>query len=271
MRRGKSEAPVSFFSFQDVMMCTIGLTILVTLILILQLGAEVSSAARGDASPSRAIRTPDDPDLRRLEELTATLARRQRERTDDPNASLARSRAELLELGVRLDSARSRAEDARRSLEDALAEASLDPRSSIAVDLMRRRDVLQEALAESRRRSRITYLISEAGDLPPTIVELAQGRAVVSFDAESEAPLALLGSDPGALASRVLDAFVSREDWRERYLLIVLKPSGIPAWEKLMAEIRDDPRYEDISTGLDLIPEAQWTSDAFLPAVEITR
>ena len=64
---------------------------------------------------------------------------------------------------------------------------------------------------------------------------------------------------------------MSREDWRERYLLIVLKPSGIPAWEKLMAEIRDDPGYEDISTGLDLIPEAQWTSDAFLPAVEITR
>jgi hypothetical protein len=37
-RRG-SDNPVSFFSFQDVMMCTIGVTIVITMILVLQLGA----------------------------------------------------------------------------------------------------------------------------------------------------------------------------------------------------------------------------------------
>jgi len=271
MRRGRSEAPVSFFSFQDVMMCTIGLTILVSLILILQVGAQVASAVQSRNPQPRVARTALEADLRRLEALTAELASGRDASAEDPNESLAMSRAELLDLGIRLDAARSRAEDSRRRLEDALAEAQLDPRSAIAIDLMRRRDVLEEALADSRRRTRITYLIAEAGDLPPTIVELAEGRAVISFDAESEAPLALLASDPAALASRVLEAFTARDDWRNRYLLVVLKPSGIPAWEQLMAAIRDDPRYEGVATGLDLIPERQWTSDAFLPAAEVAR
>ena len=37
--RHGDESPMSFFSFQDVMMCTIGVTIVITMVLILQIGA----------------------------------------------------------------------------------------------------------------------------------------------------------------------------------------------------------------------------------------
>ena len=42
MPRGRRDSPVSFFSFQDVMVCTIGLTLLITLLLILQIGTSVA-------------------------------------------------------------------------------------------------------------------------------------------------------------------------------------------------------------------------------------
>ncbi len=271
MRRGRSESPVSFFSFQDVMMCTIGLTILVTLLLILQIGSEAAASATRSEGSSTDVRAARQEQLRRLEELTAMLSTLQRRRAEDPNASLAASRAELLDLGVGLDAARSRIEDLERRIEDILAEAQLDPRAAIAIDLMRRRDALLEALADTRRRKRITYLIADRGDAAPTVAEVSGARAVISFDAEAEAPLALVDSDPDALAKLVLQAFTSRPDWTSRYLLVVLKPSGIRVWERMLETMRDDPRYEQVSTGLDLIPESQWTTDAFPPPAERSR
>lgn len=271
MRRGRSESPVSFFSFQDVMMCTIGLTILVTLLLILQIGSEAAASATRSDARSTDVRAARQEQLRRLEELTAALSALQRRRSEDPNASLAQSRAELLDLGTSLDAARSRIEDLEQRLEDVLAEAQLDPRAAIAIDLMRRRDALLEALADTRRRKRITYLIADRGDAAPTVAEVSGARAVISFDADAEAPLALVDSDPAALAELVLQAFRSRPDWESRYLLVVLKPSGIAVWERMLEALRDEPRYEGISTGLDLIPEAQWTTDAFPPPSEPRR
>ena len=58
-RRG-DESPMSFFSFQDVMMCTIGVTIVITMVLILQIGADAAvveateSQAKADLPKSRA-------------------------------------------------------------------------------------------------------------------------------------------------------------------------------------------------------------------------
>jgi len=266
MRRGRrraGESPVSFFSFQDVMMCTIGLTIMVTLMLILQIGSTVAAAGTDGDEPGD-VRDPRIAEIdRRIAELEGRLAELEGLDGLDPNRSLAESRAELLAIAERLAAARARVESSQRRLEDAIREASLDPRSSIAVDLMRRRDAIAEAVADARRRKRVTYLIAEADEVPPTIVELAGRRAVVSFDAEAEAPQALLASDPDRLAQRVLDAYTSRPDWRRRYLLVVLKPSGVAAWEAIRRRLRDDPRFADISTGLDLLPESQWTSDAF--------
>ena len=252
-------------------MCTIGLTILVTLLLILQIGSEAAASATRSDARSTDVRAARQEQLRRLEELTAALSAMQRRRSEDPNTSLAQSRAELLDLGTSLDAARSRIEDLERRLEDVLAEAQLDPRAAIAIDLMRRRDALLEALADTRRRKRITYLIADRGDAAPTVAEVSGARAVISFDADAEAPLALVDSDPAALAELVLQAFRSRPDWESRYLLVVLKPSGIAVWERMLEALRDEPRYEGISTGLDLIPEAQWTTDAFPPPAEPRR
>ncbi|MHC4833763.1 MAG: hypothetical protein ACYTFH_07740 [Planctomycetota bacterium] len=253
---------MSFFSFQDVMMCTIGLTIMVTLMLILQIGSSTAAIAESDEDRT-------DPRLaevdRRLAELEDRLVELDRLDDLDPNRELAGARAELLALAEGLAASRARVESAERRLEDALREASLDPRSSIAIDLMRRRDALAEAIADARRRKRITYLVAEADALPPTVVELAGTRAVISFDAESEAPQAVLATDPERLADRVLAVYTGRPDWRDRYLLVVLKPSGVATWEAIRRRLREDPAFSSVSTGLDLLPETQWTTDAFPP------
>ncbi|NBS43309.1 MAG: hypothetical protein EBT34_06170, partial [Acetobacteraceae bacterium] len=73
-RRG-SDSPVSFFSFQDVMMCTIGVTIVITMLLVLQLGAaaaKVETVAATSASEGRSALDAEARALRsRLERAAA--------------------------------------------------------------------------------------------------------------------------------------------------------------------------------------------------------
>lgn len=265
MRRGSRGNPVSFFSFQDIMVCTIGVVILVTLLLILRIGSEAAEA-------SAALRR-DEADRERPRELeaadaeTAALRRRlaalEAAAATDPNEALARQRAELRELDRELRRLREEAEAAELALAEAVRGADLDASAAIAEELMRRRDQLAEEVAAIERRQRIVYLLARDEAFPPTVAELSAERVVVSFDQAAEASFALAAGDPREAATRLLELFQSRPDWRQRTLLVVLKPSGVPAFAALRELVAADPRFEEVSIGLDLIGESQWTSDAF--------
>jgi hypothetical protein len=90
MPRGRRDSPVSFFSFQDVMVCTIGLTLLITLLLILQIGTSVAEAA---ASTEPIARTIDERDAlaEQAEALRERLAELEARAAKDPNEALARA------------------------------------------------------------------------------------------------------------------------------------------------------------------------------------
>lgn len=265
MRRRGHGAPVSFFSFQDVMVCTIGLTLLLTLVMILQVGASVADAAVRTATPVAEDAAPEEiADLEaEASRLEARLAELEARAAKDPIAELARTRRRLIALDEELAIARREIETADAALLETLRARELDAGDAIAAALARRRDRLAEDLDEMRRRRRIVYLVSEESPHPPTVAEIAGGRIVVSFDQENEASVALSGDDPDAAAAQLLELFTSRPDWRERTLLVVLKPSGLATWSALLRLLREDERRRDVAVGVDLLAEDRWTSDRF--------
>ncbi|MGA1017619.1 MAG: hypothetical protein ACO3YY_06490 [Phycisphaerales bacterium] len=265
MRRRGHGAPVSFFSFQDVMVCTIGLTLLLTLVLILQVGTSIADASASTETPEPdALRTEELSEIElEVSRLEARLAELEARAGEDPIAELARTRRRLIALDAELALARREIETADAALVETLRDRELDAEDAIAAALARRRDRLAEDLDEMRRRQRIVYLVSDESPHPPTVAEISSDRVVLSFDQESEASVALSDMTPERAASNLLELFTAREDWRERTLLVVLKPSGLATWSALLRLLREDDRYRDVAVGVDLLAEDRWTSDRF--------
>ena len=262
MPRGRRDSPVSFFSFQDVMVCTIGLTLLITLLLILQIGTSVAEAA---ASTEQIARTIDERDAlaEQAEALRERLAELEARAAKDPNEALARARSRLRALDGDLRRLRLEIEAADESLAETLRVGSLDSEEAVAEAIVAKRDRLKEDLAAIEARRRIVYLVAPDEAHPPTVAEISGSRAIVSFDQEREAPIALAADDPREHARRILEVFTSRRDWRDRTLLLVLKPSGLATYRAILGAIANDPRYGEVVLGLDLVGEDRFTSDAF--------
>ena len=262
MPRGRRDSPVSFFSFQDVMVCTIGLTLLITLLLILQIGTSVGEAA---ASTEPIARTIDERDAlaEQAEALRERLAELEARAAKDPNEALARARSRLRALDCDLRRLRLEIEAADESLAETLRVGSLDSEEAVAEAIVAKRDRLKEDLAAIEARRRIVYLVAPDEAHPPTVAEISGSRAIVSFDQEREAPIALAADDPREHARRILEVFTSRRDWRDRTLLLVLKPSGLATYRAILGAIANDPRYGEVVLGLDLVGEDRFTSDAF--------
>jgi hypothetical protein len=265
-RRSEDESPVSFFSFQDVMMCTIGITIITTLILVLQLGRTVSAAAE------QAVPTPsEESELRSLEEAREVLARRlSREELERDTSAEDRLAADALALHLTaedLDRLEREVLEARSKLRQAVQERRADDRALVALELMERRDELQAQLRDLNSRRRIVYLVAPSDTVLPMVTEIAGGRVVVSTDQAREAPMALPSGDPEQAARAILAVFRSLPDRDRRYFLLVVKPSGIPTYLRLKALLAGDPATRDVRIGLDLIPEDCWTTDEF-PAAD---
>ncbi|MGA0871621.1 MAG: hypothetical protein ACO3SJ_01985 [Phycisphaerales bacterium] len=261
MARGRRDSPVSFFSFQDVMVCTIGLTLLITLLLILQVGTSAATAAAG-AAPI-AIAEPDDETAAEAESLRRRLAELEARFAQDPNEELARIRSRLRALDGDLRRLRLEIETADETLAEDLRVGSLDADEAVAEALVAKRDRMKEDLAAIEARRRIVYLVAPDEPHPPTVAELSAARSVISFDQEREAPIALAASDPQQQAQRILEVFTSRRDWRDRTLLLVLKPSGLATYRAILEAIASDPRFAEVVLGLDLVGEDRFTSDAF--------
>jgi len=256
MRRGRSEAPVSFFSFQDVMMCTIGLTIVITMVLVLQLGAAAakvsSTASAAAASPDRTPLEQEAAELRRRLEAAAARA------GGDTDRERAELRQQVLRENRRAEELERRAREAVQRLRLASAQAAADPAAVEAADLLQRREELEERLRAESLRRRVTYLVAPE-DRKPVIVEVSGDRLVAGTTLEQDAPRSIPLSDVDAAAAMLAEWVRGLPDPDRRSVLFVVKPSGVAAWRALPFE----PGMAHVPAGLDLIPEDAYTSDRF--------
>ena len=265
-RRG-DESPMSFFSFQDVMMCTIGVTIVITMVLILQIGADAAvveateSQAKADLPKSRAELANEAAGLK--DRLNAAAVKK------SPNQALVRGTLRQ-ELRSELDK-RQRATDEKKKVEmqvrEMVALSSADPSAIEAAELIRKRDELEERLATTQLRRRVTYLLAE-DDRKPVIIEVSGAQLVAGTNAEQDSPLAIPLNDPATAAALLKKWIQSLPDPTKRTLLFVVKPSGIAMWRDISQTFADDNELSSLPRGLDLIEEESYTSDRFRPAAK---
>ena len=263
-RRGQDESPVSFFAFQDVMMCTIGITIITTLILILQLGRTASTTR---SSTTGATTLSADQELNQLvaahEALTKQVSSAELARDTDAESTLSKDALSLHATAEDLERMKREILSAREELSKVVHAARSNDKALLALELMRRRDELQDELKAIANRRRIVYLVAKSEAFVPLVTEISSARVVVSTDQSHEAPLSLPSSDPESAAQAIIGVFQSLPDRDRRYFLLVLKPSGIPAYLRLKELLLANPDTRDIRIGLDLIPEDCWTTDEF--------
>jgi hypothetical protein len=257
-RRG-GEAPVSFFSFQDVMMCTIGVTIVITMLLVLQLGAaaaKVEAVVESADSSARDALEREARDLRgRLESASARSGR-------DADHEASGLRQSMLGENERSRRLVARHDELVRRVRTEAARAAANPAAVEAADLLQRREELEQRLRTESLRRRVTYLVAEEDRLP-VIVEVSGDRIVAGTTLERDAPLALPLVDADTAAATLASWMRGLPNPDRRSVLFVVKPSGIAAWRALRERLGGQAGTDAMPTGLDLIPEDAFTSDRF--------
>jgi hypothetical protein len=257
-RRG-SDSPVTFFSFQDVMMCTIGVTIVITMLLALQLGAAAAKVETVVAQADPSARSALEREARALRERLESAAARLGGNSAQATAEL---RQRTLAENERAETLRKRHDDLLRRVRTEAARAAADPVAVEAADLLQRREELEDRLRTDTLRRRVTYLVAEEDRLP-VIIEVSGDRLVAGTTLERDTPLAIPLADPETAAATLASWIASLPDPDRRSILFVVKPSGVAAWRALREPMAAQPSLRDLPSGLDLIPEGAFTSDRF--------
>lgn len=269
-RRRNNGAPVTFFSFQDVMLSLIGITIVITLILVLQVtDSAVAVLKRTGGAAGRAAQVEEQN--RALSARVAALeyaVREAQKRPDgDPLAKRASLRQELVLAAGKLDDLERQADELVKQLRELTLQ---HPEAGALVqltELVRMRDELLVELQTLERRRRISYLIDANNSARPILLEVS-GTRIVACDLSADGVAIRIAS--GTSAAQVNDAlefYRTIAAGQQSYVLLVVKPSGIAQYWSIRAAIEALPESSRPAIGLDLIPEDAFVSELFPSAL----
>ncbi len=269
--RGKQSTPVTFFSFQDVMLCLLGVTLIVTLILALQItSAAAKSVARAGREQGGVVDANEQ--VRAASARVAALevvVREAQQRPDvDPLAKRARLRHELLSSGIQLDELQKQAE----LLMDQLRALTLEHPESGAViqltELMRARDEMLAELWTLERRRRVAYIVDPTKSLVPILLEVSRARIVACDLSADGVAVRIASANPAAQVNDALQYYQAVSAGQNAYLLLIVKPSGIAQYWSIREAIDALPVNARPALGVDLIPEDAFVSELF-PSAQI--
>lgn len=264
-RRAGAQVPVSFFSFQDVLLSLIGITIVVTMIMLIQVTKATVDAVR-DARVSIDAGIPLTERERTLRDRVAALEQAVRQasaRPDiDPLAQRASLRQELLAGASQLETLEKRAKELEDQLRDLLVAHPEAASLREILELTRVRDQLADELAKLERRKRITFILDKSEQLRPIVFEVSASRIVVT-DAENGASSRIAAGTTAAQALDALALFKVLAQERPSYILLVVTPSGLPLYQTLLDAIAAMPEADRPRLGLDFIPDGSYVSPVF--------
>lgn len=269
-QRGGSGAPVTFFSFQDVMLSLIGITIVITMILVLQAAnwsvKAVAGASGKDARSATAVER-----TRALSSHVAALeyaVRQAQQRPNgDPLAKRASLRQELVSAAGKLDELERQSGELVKQLRDLTLEHPEAGALVQVAELMLRRDEMLGELQTLERRRRISFILDAAQPGKPVLLEVS-GTRIVACDLSANGVAVRIAA--GTAASQVNDAiefYRTISAGQDAYLLLVVKPSGIAQYWSIRAAIDAMPESARPRVGLDLIPEDAYVSELFPSAL----
>lgn len=264
-RRGGSTVPVSFFSFQDVLLSLIGISIVIAMVLILQV-TQVTAGALESARDMVEAKVPIEADERALRDRVAALeqaVKAAQERPDtDPLAERTTLRQELLARAGELGLLESRAKELEEQLREILVRNPQAASLRELLELTRRRDELLVQLEGVEQRKQITFILDEAEPLRPIVMEVSGSRIVVS-DVGSGASMRIAAGTLAAQSMQALRLYTALAKESPSYILLIVTPSGIPTFLALLQAIESLPEESRPRLGLDLIPDGSFVSSEF--------
>ncbi|MFM7055998.1 MAG: hypothetical protein ACKO2P_03645 [Planctomycetota bacterium] len=260
-RRRSAMAKFSLFSFQDIITCLMGIMLLLTLLIALQITEQpVRSAdeAADSRTELRKMLTDLQRDITQLEEqtqanrqlLSSGALADQNLLTEQHQQALAAQQAAATEL-QRL---RSSAAAAARSLADVTTAATRQQAKAERAQQRLRADLaaMKSSLQGLTDGTRVVYSQHRGTSETCWIVEVTDDRSIQAAPlGHSRKPLAF-ASIPDALR------WIRREHRQGAEFLILLKPAAVEAADLLPGTLRE----EQIPHGYDLLGQNQTALDA---------
>jgi hypothetical protein len=256
-RRNRQENPISLFSFQDIVTSVTGILILLAIML------AISVITQG-ATPAGQTETVDARELQetkaQLEEVVKSLEVRMKSNQAAVNSWLGATKEEL---GQQQASYQTAARITRENIERLQAEIGLsdeevkklmaDPEvQAINAEVRELREKLAKTnkeLDELRAGERVFYNF-RTGSQKPWIVQISGGE-ILACRANERAKAKVFRSAGELLTfARGLPA-------NEQYLVLVVRPSGLAAFDQIKEQCAD----EEIDVGVELIGEQQVVVD----------
>ncbi len=256
-RSRASDAAVSLFSFQDIMTAVMGILILITLLMALDLTVTISQPAQAAAKPGMASAT----DLAALRARQTHLEQQYREAlaratqlgemqgADDTVVQQARGR--LVLAYQHLEALQEKVERARAILADAPnpkeVQAQLDELDRAEAEIER----LSALIDQRRRHPRLSYIHQRGATRTPILIDVSNRAFGVGMIDDPESALWLTNPDK-ALRLRQLQELARNRNSHREYFVLLLRPSAFDQYDAVNQVLRS----AGFAVGLELIEEA---------------
>lgn len=256
-RRQRNDNPISLFSFQDIVTSVTGILILLAIILaisvITQGATPAGQAEMVDARELQAVKS-------RLEQEVQSLESRIKSNQAAVNSWLGATQEELQQQQASYQEAvritRERIEQLQQdvvqndeAVKRFIADPELKATNAQVLELKKKLAQAEKELDALRSGSRIFYNF-RTGNRTAWIVQIA-GNEILACRANQQAKAQVYrGPDELLRFARALPS-------SEQYLVLVVRPSGLDAFER----IKELCEKEDIDIGVELIGEQQIVID----------
>lgn len=256
-RRSNASAPVSLFSFQDIITSVMGVLLFVVLLMATQTAVVAEAVVKGSNAGSgeslsqilAALQGRLDEVRLRMASLGQQVARSQ---TAGDMTDVVEARSRLARLYEDIVTS----EDAlRREFASLQAATGQGERGAEVLALVQERDqkvaLLKGELDALRLNKRLTYIARQDYPKQPLVVELAGDSIRFAGSADAEEPAVTLAHSRGAERLTALLTLLGDFSPGDYYVLLVCKPSGVSAFDGLRSAISE----RGFNIGTDVIPE----------------
>ena len=239
-RRNQASAPISLFSFQDLITSLSGILILLVLLMAIEIAAgkldesqtdskaESMSGSLRDLRASVASLSSDVADLKVKVGAGVTLS------AVEVVSQLTKAERENAELAAALS--RLQAENAVLGRESKSTRTNVESSSPDLIALESRVEALRESVARAEADKKTFYIPEEGSAKSPVIVECSATKIRVGYIGRPELPIEFASDDAGISA---FDKHLRRYSTDKEYLVFMIKPSGVRIFYSLTVAARD--------------------------------
>lgn len=260
-KRGQAGAPISLFSFQDIMTSVMGILVLITLMMSLELQEtveQVQTPAPQTATPPPETTVAELKQKReqlqaQYEKAVAELSA-VAEMTGDKSSVLREQLARLQTTITEMEQLERRVREIQTQTEElAKQEKSMAEKMQETVALEQRASQLRGEIDRLKSNPRLTYIMQQGAGKSPILVELS-GQLLGIGSHKTQEPA--MWADAKDIDGRIelLLALAGNYSPSTEYFVLLVKPSGFEHYR----QVREKLAEKGFDVGTELLDENQY-------------